>query len=65
MGIFNELGRQAEQFKQKAKEAAEEHADAKEKIDYQCQNCDAQFQTEYDECPECGAQEITSRPTTN
>ena len=59
MGIFNKLGRQAEQFKQKAKEAAGEQAD------YQCQACDVRFHTEYDECPECGAQEITSQPTTN
>ena len=65
MGIFNELGRQAEQFKQKAKEAAKEQADAEEQVDYQCQACDARFHTEHDECPECGAQEITIQPTTN
>ncbi|AKH98344.1 hypothetical protein [Halanaeroarchaeum sulfurireducens] len=54
MGIFNKFGRQIEQFKQNAKEAAEEAGD------YQCQACDARFHTDYDECPECGAQEVTS-----
>lgn len=57
MGFFNRLGRQVEQFKQSAQEVAEEP-------DYQCRACDARFHTEYDECPECGAQEITSRTTT-
>jgi len=58
MGLFNKLGRQVEQFKQDAKEAAEESAV------YQCRVCGARFHTEYDECPECGAQEITSQATT-
>jgi rRNA maturation endonuclease Nob1 len=54
MGIFNKLGRQVEQFKQTAKEAAAESAD------YQCQACDSRFHTEYEECPECGAAAVTS-----
>lgn len=54
MGIFNELGRQIEQFKQNAKDAADESAE------YQCQACNARFHTEYEECPDCGAQEVTS-----
>jgi rRNA maturation endonuclease Nob1 len=58
MGLFNKLGRQVEQFKQNAKEVAEKQAP------YRCQACDARFHTEYDECPECGAQEVTSQPTT-
>jgi len=57
MGFFNKLGRQVEQFKQSAKEVAEEQAD------YQCRACDARFHTEYDECPECDTGEITSRTT--
>lgn len=52
MGIFNTIGRQIEQFKQNAKEAAEETAE------YQCQACNARFHTEYDECPDCGAQDV-------
>jgi len=55
MGLFNKLGRQVEQFKQNAKEAAEE-SDV-----YRCRACDAKFHTDYDECPECGAEEITSQ----
>ena len=54
MGIFNRLGREIEQFKQNAKAAAEETAD------YRCQACNARFQTEYEECPDCGSQEVTS-----
>lgn len=52
MGIFNKLGRKIEEFKQEAKEAADETAD------YQCQACNVRLQTEYDECPDCGAQEV-------
>lgn len=55
MGFFNKLGREVEQFKQNAKAAADESAE------YQCQACDARFHTEYDECPECGAQEVSVR----
>jgi rRNA maturation endonuclease Nob1 len=54
MGIFNTLGRQIEQFKQNAKDAADETAE------YQCQACDARFHTEYDECPDCGADDVTA-----
>lgn len=54
MGLFNRLGRQVEQFKQNAKAAADELAD------YQCQSCHDRFHTEYEVCPSCGAQEVTS-----
>jgi len=57
MGLFNKLGQQVEQFKQNATEAAEESAD------YQCRACDTRFHTEYDECPECGAREVTQTTT--
>lgn len=49
MGFFNKLGRQVEQFKQSTTEVAQTQAG------YQCQTCDERFHTEYDECPECGA----------
>ncbi|MFB6110074.1 MAG: hypothetical protein ABEJ60_04280 [Halodesulfurarchaeum sp.] len=52
MGIFNELGRQLERFKQSAQAAAEETAE------YQCQACGARFHAEFEACPECGAAEI-------
>jgi len=51
MGIFNRLGREVEQFKQTAKQSAEAH-------DYRCEACDARFSTEYDECPDCGAEAV-------
>ncbi|MFT4891319.1 MAG: rRNA maturation endonuclease Nob1 [Halobacteriales archaeon] len=58
MDSCNELGRRVERFKQNAEHAAEESADD------ECRTCDARFHTEYDECPECGAEQVTSRATT-
>ena len=54
MGFFERVGRQVEQFKQTAKEAADENAD------YQCQSCNALFNANNDQCPECGSEEIIS-----
>jgi rRNA maturation endonuclease Nob1 len=54
MGLFNKLGRQVEQFKQSATEAAEESAD------YHCRACASEFHTEYDECPDCGSQDVVA-----
>ena len=56
MGFFNKLGRQVEQFKQDATAAAEESAT------YRCRDCDARFHTEYEDCPDCGSQDITAQP---
>ncbi|MFC7007364.1 hypothetical protein [Halalkalicoccus salilacus] len=52
MGIFNRLGREVEQFKQTAKNAAAEDAE------YRCRACDARFTAQNDRCPECGAKEV-------
>lgn len=52
MGLFNRLGREVEQFKQTAKESAEEAKD------YRCEECDARFSTDHDYCPECGEDAI-------
>lgn len=52
MGLFNRLGREVEQFKQTAKNAAEEDAE------YRCRACDARFTTRHDRCPECGAETV-------
>ncbi|MFC6787212.1 hypothetical protein ACFQFH_15480 [Halobaculum halobium] len=54
MGFFERMGRQVEQFKQTAKNEAEQHAD------YRCRACEERFQTDYDECPECGAATVES-----
>ncbi|WP_238392175.1 DUF7129 domain-containing putative zinc-binding protein [Halorussus amylolyticus] len=54
MGLFKELGKQVEQFKQDAKSAADEAAA------YECAACGARFHTARDDCPDCGADEIRS-----
>lgn len=54
MGFFNELGRRVETFKRTAKDAAEEHAD------YQCRACEERFDTEHEQCPECGGDLVTA-----
>lgn len=57
MGLFKRVGRQVEQFKQTAKNAAEEDAT------YQCQGCGKSFDTQHDQCPSCGAETVTSMRT--
>jgi len=57
MGFFETVGRQVEQFKQTAKEAARENAD------YRCRACDARFEKSEDRCPECGAEEVVPTET--
>ncbi|WP_323190117.1 hypothetical protein [Halostella sp. PRR32] len=54
MGLFEEFGRQVEQFKQTAKERAEETAN------FRCRACDARFNTDDGQCPECGAAKVES-----
>lgn len=54
MGFFRRVGRQVEQFTRTAKEAAEENAD------YQCRACTARYHTRHDQCPKCGAREVTA-----
>ena len=49
MGFFKKVGRQVEQFKQTARETAEEEETL------QCGACGTQLNTSHDECPECGA----------
>jgi ribosomal protein L37AE/L43A len=50
MGLFRNLGKQAERFKQQAEEAADET--------YECEACDTQFHAAYEQCPECGNDEL-------
>ncbi|WP_313691843.1 hypothetical protein [Halorarum halobium] len=49
MGFFKEVGRQVEQFKRTAREAADEEETR------QCGACGTRSNADYDECPECGA----------
>jgi rRNA maturation endonuclease Nob1 len=53
MGFFERVGRQVEQFKQTATEAAQEDQN------YQCRACESRFYSEHEQCPDCGAQEVT------
>ncbi|WP_246986145.1 hypothetical protein [Halorientalis marina] len=53
MGLFNRLGREVEQFKQTASDAAEENKGP------QCPACDAALPADFlddlpADCPECG-----------
>lgn len=52
MGFFNDLGRKAEQLKQKATAASEEGAT------HACAECEKLLYTAHDECPECGSEDI-------
>ena len=52
MGLFRKLGRQVEEFKQTANEAAEESKP------FRCSECDTRFATEQNPCPECGADAV-------
>ena len=55
MGIFDELGRRVEQFKQEASAVAESGDE------YQCRECESRFHVAYEECPECGAEDVVAR----
>lgn len=52
MGLFSELGRQVEQFRQTARSAAKQEAD------YRCRACDVELHTRPEACPECGAEQV-------
>ena len=54
MSFFKRVGRQVEKFKQTATETAQKDAT------YQCQACDARFNTQHDQCPECETRSIVS-----
>ncbi|MCU4924369.1 hypothetical protein OB905_00010 [Halobacteria archaeon AArc-dxtr1] len=57
MGLFESLGRRVEQFKQTAKEAAEENAT------YRCAACGSQFNAHDGTCPKCGADAVVTVET--
>ncbi len=52
MGLFNKLGRQVEEFRQQAKQAADEHAD------FECTACGERYAVAVDACEECGADAV-------
>jgi rRNA maturation endonuclease Nob1 len=50
MSLFRDLGKKAEKFKQQMTESTD--------ATYQCEACGAEMNAEYEECPECGSDEI-------
>lgn len=51
MGLFENLGRKVEQFKQEASDSAEDPSHA-------CTDCGEQFYTDYEACPECDSEAV-------
>lgn len=50
MSLFRDLGKRVEKFKKQAEAAAQDT--------YECGDCGAEFHTDYDECPECGGDDV-------
>ncbi len=48
MGLFKNIGRKVEEFKQTSEAVAAEEAS------YECTECGTPFYTNHDACPECG-----------
>ena len=53
MGLFENLGRKVESFKQDATENASDPS-------HRCRDCEAEFYTEYETCPDCGGESVTA-----
>lgn len=56
MGLFENLGRKVERFKQAAEDAAEEEAS------HRCEDCGEPYYTDQDACPECGGDVVAVEP---
>jgi rRNA maturation endonuclease Nob1 len=52
MGLFENLGRKVESFKRDATENAAEPTS-------RCEDCDAEFFTDYETCPDCGSEAVS------
>lgn len=52
MGLFRDVGRRVERFKQQIEEVAEEEAS------FRCTLCGEVFYTAHDTCPECGGSAV-------
>jgi len=53
MGLFENLGRKVESFRQDASDSAREPT-------HRCAECDSEFFTDYETCPDCGSAEVFS-----
>jgi len=54
MGIFENLGRKVEEFKQQAEEASQQQAVA------ECADCGESVYTEREDCPACGSDDLVA-----
>lgn len=50
MGLFRDLGERVEKLKRQAEDAASET--------YACEDCGAEFATDYEACPECESESV-------
>lgn len=57
MGLFENLGRKVEAFKQQAEEASKETATR------ECADCGELVYTDREDCPECGSERVLRRET--
>lgn len=55
MGLFENLGRKVEEFKQEATSASAEEAS------HECADCGELIYTDREDCPECGSERIVDR----
>ncbi|WP_195837611.1 MULTISPECIES: hypothetical protein [unclassified Halorhabdus] len=53
MGLFENLGRKVESFKQGAADNASEPT-------HRCGDCESEFFTDYETCPDCGSDAVDS-----
>jgi uncharacterized OB-fold protein len=54
MGLFENLGRKVEEFKQQAEEASEAEAVA------ECADCGEAVYTDREDCPACGSDDLVA-----
>jgi len=59
MGLFEDIGRKVETFKQQAESHSHEQARAK------CSECETLVYTDREDCPECGHQPLLVRKSEN
>lgn len=55
MGLFEDLGRKVEQFKQQATDAASQEAS------HVCGDCEELLYADREQCPHCGSENIVER----
>ena len=59
MGLFENLGKKVERFKQQAEDAASEGAS------HVCEDCGESLYADRDQCPHCGSENVVEREATD